>query len=410
MFISFVPQIISALIALATIRMYSEFLAPNQLGEAMLALGGMALFDAIFSSSVNQAVFYYSTKPKLKATVYHILTTYKKWAVIIGAILIIIIFLFIVWFKDVSIKFWLVFVLTLFSYAIIEPSKSSLFSLLNVVADRRIYGVQVFFDAFFTLAMTSIALWYEPNWTYLLLGILVARYMSLLTNSFFLKIAFRKLENNTQEDKTFITKKEVLKQMKPIMFMGILGWISGFADRYLVAGTIGVEGTGYYSVATGLVGRPYNVSSAALTAHYRPGFYSAIAKNEKGEIDEIQKYWLIGALFIGIAGIVLFYLLGGFTVKLLLSFNYRGHVEGLLWIMAGSMTATIMTHAIDNKFLAKGFGNKLFVLQLFLMPVPLLVIGIGALSGGVIGAAYGKLISELIKFSSTFYFSKKTNI
>jgi O-antigen/teichoic acid export membrane protein len=410
LFDSFLPQIVSAVIALITIRMYSEFLTPNQLGEAMLALGIMALFDAIFSSSVNQVVFYYGSKDNLKIQVYNVLNEYKNYAMSMGAILIVIIFLLTVCFQWVLFQFWIVFILMLFSYAIIEPSRSSLFSLLNVVSNKRTYGIQVIFDAFFTLLMTSFAIWYEPNWEYLLLGILMARFLSLFSNSFFLKRTFNNLEIGIHEQKTSFTKKEIFYQMKPIMLMGILGWLSGFADRYIVAGTIGVTGTGYYSVASGVVGKPYNVTTAALTAYNRPDFYVSFSKNEANEIDKIQERWLIGAFVIGFIGVLLFYFMGGTSVNLLLSKNYRGHIEGLLWIMAASMTATIMTHVFDNKLLAQGLGNKLFLLQLILIPISLLAIALGAVFYGVIGAAYGKLISELIKFIFTFYYSNKINI
>jgi O-antigen/teichoic acid export membrane protein len=116
--------------------------------------------------------------------------------------------------------------------------------------------------------MAFVALSYEPHWIFLMLGIISARFLSIFTNSFLLK-SYAKTHNHIEETQVVLTKKEIVKQMKPIMMMGILGWISGFADRYIIAGALNVIQTGYYSVSTGLVGRPYNVISGALTVYFK---------------------------------------------------------------------------------------------------------------------------------------------
>src|SRR5690606_34216860 len=82
--ITFFSQIVSALMALVAIRMYSDFLNPSELGEAMLALGGIALFDAVFSSSISQVVFYYGSKAHLQTDIYQKITWLSKYSIILG--------------------------------------------------------------------------------------------------------------------------------------------------------------------------------------------------------------------------------------------------------------------------------------------------------------------------------------
>ncbi len=403
MFTSFLPQVIGAILALITFRMYSELLTPIQLGEAMLALGGIALFDAIFSSSVNQVVFYYGSNKNFKYKVFSFLKNYKRFTTVIG--LMIILLIIIVSFLDLY-NFYGMLVLILLGYAVIEPSRSSLFSLLNLSGTRKIYGLQVILDAIFNFTLIFLALYFKPNWVFLLVGILTSRYFSLVTNSLFLRSSFD-LSENLNEKNIVLDKKEVLKQIQPVMLMGIIGWLSGFADRYIIAGSIGVSGAGYYSLATGLVGRPYNVTTSALTVHFRPDLYKFNSENEYGKFQDIAKNWLKYALIIGVVGIVLFAILGGPLVDVLLAKEYRTEIENILYVIAGAYCFTIMTHAIDNKFLAKGLGVNLFKLQLILTPFPFVFIVIGALYNGVEGAVIGKLIAEIFKFLIMFYASKK---
>ena len=406
MITSFIPQIISALFALITYRLYSELLDSVQLGEAMLALGGIALFDAICSSSVSQTVFYFGSKPNSKKGVYYLLNRYKNYTLIIGLTLIISI-IFLESIKTNELGFYVIFFLILIGYIIIEPSRNGMFSLLNIVASRKVYGVQVVIDATVTFLFIFIFLRYDPNWVFLILGILVSRFISLISNSLLLKNIFKGQDISNINLQNFHTKKEVFQQMRPIMYMGILGWLSAFADRYVIAGSIGLAGSGVYSLATGLVGRPYTVSSAALTAHFRPSLYNHLPNEDKKDFYKTAKSWLIIAFVIGLIGVILFYLMGGFLVDILLSKEYRNQIEGLLFIIGGAFTFMIMTHSLDNKFLAKGKGDKLFRLQLYLSPIPFAGIISGAILAGVYGAVLGKLVSDFIKFIITYYYSKR---
>lgn len=409
MIVSLVPQMISAIIALITIRVYSEILTPEQLGGVMLALGLVALFDAILSSSISQVVFYFSSKPSSARSIYQLLRKYQIYTTKFAVILISIILS--LEFYELQALFILKIILLIIFYIIIEPSRSGFLSLLNVVSSRRIYGLQVVLDSVFVISFSTIALLYQPDWMHLLIGVLSARFISLTVNKFFLERRFGKFDYKlTKLDLPFSGKEEVIKQIKPIMLMGVLGWISSFADRYIIAGTVGIASSGYYSIANGLVGKPYDVTTAAFTAHYRPAFYKHFSAKNKRAFNDVLKKWSVAAIATGILGMVLFLVLGEFAVKLLLSLEYRGKVENLLWILSAAFTCTILTHVFDNKFLAQGEGGRLFKIQLKLIPLPLIIIPVGAIVGGLIGAAIGKFISEFIKCFFTYLFSKKIKL
>jgi O-antigen/teichoic acid export membrane protein len=386
--------------------MYSELMTPNQLGKAMLAFGGMALFDALISASISQVIFYFGSKEKLKYRVYEKIKDIRRYSVFLGGGLIFGITLLLVLFPEIKNQKWIFVILVLLCYFAIEPSKSSLFSFLNVNASRSRYGVQVMIDAVFAFVMIFLALLYEPHWVFLILGMISARFFAIFTNSLLLKKTVKNLPVFENED-IEIGGKEIYKRAQPIMLMGILGWITAYADRYIIAGTLNIIQTGYYSVASGLVGKPYNVVTSAYTAYFKPSLFKAYSESNRKEINKNVLQWLLGALIIGIIGAVLFVFFGEFVVKLLLAAEYRGHVENILWVLALTTTFTIAIHAFDNKFLAAGKGNNLFWMQLWIAPVSLLLIGIGSYCYGMLGAVYGKLISSIVQFIFTWVYSKK---
>jgi O-antigen/teichoic acid export membrane protein len=381
-------------------------MTPNHLGEAMLALGGMALLDALISSSINQVVFYFGSKDNLKVKVFEKLVMLRKYALLLGGGLIFFVLVLLLIFPAIkNIKCFFV-IIVLLCYVVIEPSRSSLCSFLNVNASRSRYGVQVTIDAILAFIITFLALLYEPHWVFLILGMLSARFLSILMNSWLLTKPIKNLpklaDNNIQ-----IAKKDVYKHIQPIMLMGILGWITGYADRYIIAGVLSIVQTGYYSIATGLVGKPYIVLGSAYTAYFKPSLFTAYSTNDRKSIDRNVFLWLFAALIIGIIGTILFVFLGDFVVKLLLSVEYRGRIENILWILALGLTFSIATQALDNKFLAAGRGNKLLFIHIWFLPISLLMVGIGAYYQGMSGAVYGKLFSMVIRLIFTGIYSKK---
>lgn len=405
MAISFLFQIIGALIALLTIRIYSEVLSPDQLGEAMLALGIVSLFDAIISSSISQVVFYYGSKDKAKYQVFSQAIQYKAIAIRIGGGGIVLLMILNTISHNIF-TFWISTLLLIVTYCIVEPSKSSLFSLLNLTSNRKVYGLQVVIDSSLTLIMTYYFLLMKPYWVSLLIGIVAARYISIFTNSYLLKLGINEIQEYSKYEIEY-SKEDVIKHIRPIMLMGVLGWIGSFADRYIIGGALSVRDIGYYSITTGLVNRPYSITTSAFTAYFRPPLFTSFSKRKIHEFKRIQLLWFLSTICVGIGGALLFYLLGSYAVKFLLSVKYQGQVESLLWLIAIAMTLNITTHVFDNKFLAQGLGQNLFRLQIALLPVPLILIFTGAFYGGIMGAVLGKLIAELIKLISTFTYSQK---
>jgi O-antigen/teichoic acid export membrane protein len=188
--------------------------------------------------------------------------------------------------------------------------------------------------------------------------------------------------------------------------MGILGWISAFADRFIIAFSIGVVTSGSYSVASGLVSRPYNVLTATFTTHFRPDFYNSINNNDLNKFTTTKIKWILNVLVTSIIGIVFFYFLSGIICDILLAEGYREKIQDYLWLLSITLTLSIFIHVYDNIFLATGNSNKLLKTQLFLAPIPLIFIFIGGYFYNIEGAIYGRIFSDFIKLFVTYNNSK----
>lgn len=408
MLLSFLPQLFTALLALISIRIYTELLNPLQLGETMLLLGVVAFVDAVIFSAINQTVFYFTSKEEDKFKIFTIINKYSSFLKFIYLFLALNLLLFLF---D---KNYIIYVHTTIStilYILISPLSGAYQSILNYSQDRKRYAFLLIFESILTLIIVSIILIYLKHWSFVLLGMVISKIIVTHLNILFLYKYINNVVNSATIQFNFL--EEVIKYFKyyrSISFMGILGWIASFADRFIIAFSLGVITSGYYSVASGLISRPYNVLSATFTVHFRPAFYDSISNHDYDSFKKIQFQWILGVILFSLFGVLLLYFFGGIIVDLLLAKSYREEIENILWLIGISLFFSILTHVYDNKFLALGLSNKLLKIQLYLTPIPLVSIFIGGYYFGIQGAILGRILSEFFKMSVTFYYSNKEKI
>jgi O-antigen/teichoic acid export membrane protein len=411
--VSLLPQLVNAIIALATIRIYSGILSSVQLGEIMLALGFMALMDALFSSSINQSIFYFACKPNgLWNVLQIIIKSQSQWFWLPLIVLSVAGSSFVLYTGSLPvILYWTILAMIAVAYIVVESIRSCYTALLNASQFKVAFGIQIVIDAILVLLVTSATLTYKPEVYSLFIGILIARLVSVVFVSSMVRHRYSHIieETNKSVPTQKLLRRDVLIHARPFIAMGAVGWASSFADRYAVAWTGGVAAAGIYAVATGLMGRPYNILSASFTTHFRPTLFANVASGNANAIRESHKRWLTYALGLGLLGTGLGWVLDQQIVNLLLAVEHRSQVMPLIPILGLAFTATIVTHAFDNQILARGQGNRLLSLQMVCVPITVLALAGGSLLGGAIGAAWGRLVSELIRLVAVLVFSTVNN-
>ena len=121
---------------------------------------------------------------------------------------------------------------------------------------------------------------------------------------------------------------------RPLIPLGLIGWVSGLSDRYMIAGILTAEDVGTYAAVYGLASRPMLMLSSIAETAIRPAYYSAL-----GRKDPVSKRYL-GAWFVivfgGAVSVCLFLIyFHQYVSSLLLGPNFRGGSHLMPWIAAG---------------------------------------------------------------------------
>ena len=399
-------QIITAASALAAIRIYTEILTPTEFGVAMLALGGTALIDSISVMALNQTLLSrcgaIADTEKRRQLSIGLSWLFLKWAlpssILLGTAAAIP--LLVLGYEQA----WLVLPILLPTLILTETAKISLLSLVVLDQKHATYSTWVATEAILTVAITSttLILW-RSDAISLLAGNTLSRI--ICTGLGIIIICpkhFRGLDLK-------YAKGELLPALQygaPIAIMGPLGWLSSYLDRYILGAILGGASTGVYVATTGLVSRPYALTSSVLSTYFRPFYFdSTLARTGAQGCIRILRLWLLTALGIGTIGIFAAILLGDWLASFLLAPAFREGASTLMTLFAISQTLSISTHAADNAILALRGSSQLLKAQIALSFSTLVLIPTGAFFFGVIGGLLGRCAAEAIKLISIFSLS-----
>jgi O-antigen/teichoic acid export membrane protein len=129
----------------------------------------------------------------------------------------------------------------------------------------------------------------------------------------------------------------------PLIPLGLVGWISGMADRYMIGGMLSAENVGMYAAAYGLASRPLLMLSSIAETSIRPLYYSAIVRNDLPASRKYLITWFTAVFTCGITVCALFALFHEEVAALLLGPQFREASYLMPWIAAGYGLLTL-TH------------------------------------------------------------------
>ncbi len=121
----------------------------------------------------------------------------------------------------------------------------------------------------------------------------------------------------------------------PLIPLAALGWFNGVGDRYIIGATIGVSEAGLYAAAYGLVSRPFIMLSTMAELLMRPILLDSVAASDPERSVRAKRGWLalVGA---GSAiGAILFFFLASFVCRIFLAPAYWSVAELMPWIAIG---------------------------------------------------------------------------
>lgn len=399
-------QIVIALMALASIRVYTELLSPMEFGKSMLFMGLLSLLDGLFVSSFNQLIAQRVSGKYHPITIYREIGVITNVWVIIPAVLCIMAFpLLLTAYFFYRIEFiYVCFPIICIFYIVTGLVKSSYIVRLNVIENHLSFSKWSILESVISFIIVTIFLIFYSNWIAFIFAVVLSR---LVLSFFIIKKQTKKLICNqfkmivNKNSNISFNQSSILKYGLPILLMGGIGWLSSFADRYILNAAGGADAVAVYVAVVGLISRPYNIVSAMTTSILRPKLYRAKHDGLNKKMFNVFIVWVGVSIIIGIAGIIFGNFFGSIIVKLLLAEGYRENSKEIITILSYGFLAVILTHAVDNWYLSKGKSKALIIPQIMAILIGCLFIYFGAVNFGDIGAAYGRTATDVVKLILT---------
>lgn len=371
-------QALAAVGQLLGIRLLTETLPPDVFGITNLLIGVVALLSSGIANPTMQAMLRYYPEYHhtgqgglVRSVARHQLSRLLLWLVpvIAGAVVAA------MWFGwATTIQLVLIALLV-----IVDMARMQGMALLNAVRSHRVYGYWSLLEAWCRpLAAFSLVQYFGVSVEAVLSGFLLA---SLLV--WFVMRRNLPVEEHMGTSHQAISElaKHVWKYTLPLLPLGLIGWVTGMADRYLIATWLTPADVGLYVAIYALASRPMLMLGSIVETTLRPAYQQALAKNDIGEANGYLKRWFL-LLAAGCSMAIFIALLAHeYIAALLLGEAYRGVSYFLPWIVAG-YSLLVISHITTR--ICYAHGNTDYVLQIEIL---------GAISAVVLGyfliASYG---------------------
>ncbi len=181
-------------------------------------------------------------------------------------------------------------------------------------------------------------------------------------------------------------EQRIWRYALPLVPLGAVGWVNGLGDRYIIAGVLTVADAGIYAAAYGLVSRPFLMLGQTVELTLRPLYQAAVTAGDTARADRLLRTWFLAVSAAGIAGVAFVAVASGLLARWLLGAEFRGGAALMPWIAAG-YALIIVAHVFERVCFAYGRTRWVLVIQTGSAVAGLAATLVGALGWGLQGAA-----------------------
>lgn len=224
---------------------------------------------------------------------------------------------------------------------IIDVARSVEINFLNAARRQRAMALLVLADAWVRpLGAVAAVLIFGANLAAVLFGYVVGCAIALgafywCTGGF--RVAERD-EASTEIDEGS-AQAALVRYARPLILLPVVGWVTGQADRYLLAAFAGMQSAGIYAALYGLASRPFMMLAMAVELALRQPYYECVSAGDWRGERRIFWAWLGCAFAASAALLLLFVFCHRPLATLLLAAEYRTESALLCWIAAGYVLA-----------------------------------------------------------------------
>lgn len=328
-----VSQIIAALGQIIGVRLLTEALSPAVFGQVILLLGVATLATSLLVNPTMQALLrYYPEFAEVDGRASVERTALQR--IMRNSLLALPLSIPLGVLGVAAGWFSLTIMILLFILVAVDGLRMLRTTILNASRQHHRYGAWQIGEAWGRPLLAYGAIVWLGIHTEIILGAYIVTSLTLYG-----------LMNHSIDPRPIVTHSRTLveddllhkfvKYGMPLIPLGVLGWISGMADRYMIGSLLSAENVGLYGAAYGLASRPMLMLSSVAEIAIRPVYTTAVVRHDLEASRKCLVVWFAVVSTAGIATCVLFALFHQQLAHILLGPGFREASHFMPWIAAG---------------------------------------------------------------------------
>lgn len=326
-----VGQALSALGTLVGLRLITEVVPPSVYGTVALAVGIVALAQGLAAVPLMQAVlrFYPDFDSAGDRVLLRRALLQSLRVPVVGSLLVLVAVLS-VWAWQTATPLGLGALCGVLF--MVEVARSVELTLLNAARDQRTMALLAVADAWARPVAAVIMVWLAADTAAAVIGGYLFGAIAPLGLFYLLRppvVVGRSAAGDVP------AAKRLWNYARPLVPLPVVGWVSGQADRYLLAALRGLDSAGIYAAIYGLASRPFLMLAAGIELALRQVYYGHVSAGNRREERRTFRLWLAANLGASLSLLLAIALFHRPIAALLLAAEYRVHSALMIWIAAG---------------------------------------------------------------------------
>jgi O-antigen/teichoic acid export membrane protein len=392
-----VAQVTSALGALATVRILTALLTPEQFGLLTLSIGVITLVQLLFCNPILQALLRYYPDFCEKGNLAE-LCAVSKAITFQRASLLSTIGLVVGVGTHLILSLSIVTVLLLNMFLFAEIWRSYEVNLFNPTRRQKEFAAVTMLEA----CLRPASAWLLAHVLGYSIEVILLAFVSTSVVSALLSKTFAQYPSHKHDIGGREPTKTLISQFSmPLMPLAIVNWCNGTLDRYIIAAVLGSGEAGIYAAASGLVSRPFLMFGHVVEQTLRPVYYEATSRSDNRLANKIHHLWIALMGSAGILGFLIFFIYGDRIAQIFLGEHFKDGTIVMPWIALGYGVMAVV-QALGRQFYAIFKTRQILVIEGSGLLAMITIFPISLTHGGIVGAAVAFLVGTIVQLIVTF--------
>jgi O-antigen/teichoic acid export membrane protein len=323
----FVGQISVVIISLVALRIITELITPDILGEATLWTGFIILLKNIFISPVsNYQLRYYSRfNAEEKLSFFNsVINRYYKNSFLISSVVLAAVIL--ISSLTGIYRAPLILVLGLFLFYLSDVIKANYLNKLSAERKQFLFALWVTGDTLLMYSCAIAIITAEKSAPYYITGQALGVAIGVII---FFPVVKKNLTQ--QGEKTAEYGVDIFSEFKryglPFIPIAVITWILSLGNRYILSSYTTLVEVGVFTAAFSISSRPFLFLSGIIANFFRPILFQA--ESDKNKAGKVIKLWLILTTALSFLVFFSLFLGGPLLADLFLAENYHLNIHTL---------------------------------------------------------------------------------